>query len=159
MQCFRTISGLLGSMFQILAVESPEPDARRSSRGFQAQMKTSESWPLRTQTCNGAKSAIDQLKNIGKVLKWQLSSLVWPGDCEMIAWRRLCTPLVLIVSQASSKRNVANGHRKYEKIFIRDLLVDAKNNGGSWDQILAVFLGSWNRSSRVFRAQKVNQDD
>ena len=67
--------------------------------------------------------------------------------------------MVLIVSQASSKRNVANGHRKYEKIFIRDLLFDAKNNGGSWVQILAVFLGSWNRSSRVFRAQKVNQDD
>lgn len=35
-------------MFQILAVLSPEPDASRSVVGFQAQMNTSDSWPLRT---------------------------------------------------------------------------------------------------------------
>jgi hypothetical protein len=35
-------------MLQILAVESPDPEAKRSSRGFQAQMNTSESCPLRT---------------------------------------------------------------------------------------------------------------
>lgn len=32
-------------MFQIRAVESPEPDANRSEVGFHAQMNTSESWP------------------------------------------------------------------------------------------------------------------
>ena len=49
MQCLRMISWWLGSMLQMRAVESPEPEASKSSRGFQAQMKTSESWPFSTQ--------------------------------------------------------------------------------------------------------------
>jgi hypothetical protein len=35
-------------MFQILAVLSPEPEANKSVVGFQAQMKTSDSWPRST---------------------------------------------------------------------------------------------------------------
>ena len=61
MQCFKTISWWLGSMLQILAVESPEPEAKRSSRGFQAQMKTSESWPFRTQALNDSMNKIKLL--------------------------------------------------------------------------------------------------
>ena len=41
----------VSSTFQILAVESPDPLARIWSRcGFQAQMKTSESCPLKKET-------------------------------------------------------------------------------------------------------------
>lgn len=34
-------------MFQMRAVESPEPEASRSEVGFHAQMNTSDSWPRR----------------------------------------------------------------------------------------------------------------
>jgi len=36
--------------FQILAVESPEPEASKSCTGFHEQMNTSDSCPLRTVT-------------------------------------------------------------------------------------------------------------
>lgn len=45
MQCLRINCSLGLFIFQIRAVESPDPEAKRSVVGFQAQMKTSESCP------------------------------------------------------------------------------------------------------------------
>ena len=53
MQCLSTISFCGGAILHILAVESPEPEANKSSLGFHAQMNTSESCPFKTMALSG----------------------------------------------------------------------------------------------------------
>lgn len=69
MQCLSTScvgEDELSFMFQILAVLSPDPEAKRSVVGFQAQMNTSDSWP---------RSTVDLLAGISTPVSSSLPSL------------------------------------------------------------------------------------
>ena len=53
-----------------LPVESPDPEAKRSSRGFQAQINTSESWPLRTLARSGKISILSSISIASPGADW-----------------------------------------------------------------------------------------
>ena len=71
MQCWSLLwLGSCSSTFQILAVESPDPDARRSLFGFQAHENTSDSWPFRMDTLPGGMTTGSCCAMNGGTIAW-----------------------------------------------------------------------------------------
>ena len=92
---FTLLTWWFGFMLQILAVLSPEPEANKSSLGFHAQMKTSDSWPFNTDALL-FEISMPSSTSIGSLLPpvpFQIKTKIIPIFCLLLCLKTLWKPI------------------------------------------------------------------